>query len=253
MRGILLFLWAACLIPATGRAEERWPFSLRGQVQEVTRYRAAAPASTAVVFLPGDGGWRGFAVDMARSLAGAGFDVYGWDVKRYLSGFTSARGPLREGEIQADLAAWAQALRQSGYRNVVLVGWSQGAAMAALAAAHPDVKRWVPGVVLLGLPERGVLGWRFADNFTYVTKAEPNEPMFATAPALPQIAPVRVAMIQSTADEYISLDTAKQLYQQLKDPKRFVPVEARNHKYEGNQTEFLRVLAAQVRWAESGA
>lgn len=243
------WILSAILLLGVTPAQERYRLTLRDQSQEVTLYRAPAKAATAIIFLPGDGGWRGFAVEMGASLARAGFDVYGWDVKRYLSGFTTSRGALTENDVQRDIGTFGHSLAKAGYQRLVLVGWSQGAAMATLAAAAPDAKAWLRGIVLLGLPERGVLGWRFADNITYLTKAEPDEPKFATAPALPNVAPVRLSMIQSTADEYLPLDKARQLFALAREPKRFTSVTARNHRYEGNQEEFLRLLAAQTRWA----
>ncbi|MBY0506177.1 MAG: alpha/beta hydrolase [Bryobacteraceae bacterium] len=232
-----------CLMAATLWGEESLAWHLRGQPQEVTLYRATGPAKGAVLFLPGDGGWRGFAIDMARSLSKNGFDVYGWDVKQYLTGFTASQGPLSEKQMQADVEAMTQ---QVGVPKVVLIGWSQGAAMALLGAA---AKGRAAGVVLLGLPETAVRGWRFADNLTYLTKAEPNEPTFATAPWMEHVAPARLVMIQSTADEYVPLAAAKALFARAREPKHFFAVTARNHRYSGNQEEFLRILARETDWA----
>lgn len=242
---IVLFLLASLAL----QAEERFALSLRGQPQEVTLYRAPGKATAALVFLPGDGGWRGFAVDMAKSLAAAGFDVYGWEIKRYLTGFTTSNAVLSEQEIQRDIGSFGQTLTRAGYRRIVLTGWSQGAAMVTLAAATPDAKAWLAGVVLLGLPESGVRGWRFADNLTYLTRGTPNEPTFPTPPSLPAVAPVRLTMIHSTADEYLPLTRARQLFELAKEPKHFTAVTARNHRYDGNQEEFLRILTREAQWA----
>lgn len=246
----LLLLAAGALWGADGPAlaAGRNRLDLRGQPQDVYYYRPAQTAGKgAVLFLPGDGGWRGFAVDMAESLARAGFDVYGWDVKQYLSGFTRGKQTLREREMGEDVARLAASLRTRG--RITLVGWSQGAAMAVLAAGTPENQRTFSGAVLLGLPEAGVLGWRLADNLSYLTKGEPNEPKFATAPYLRRVAPLRLGMIHSSQDEYVTAETARKLFGLAAEPKRLDVVEARDHRYSGGRADFFRVLEEQVRWA----
>jgi dienelactone hydrolase len=222
---------------------------LRGRSQHVYFYPAAAEAHGSVLFLPGDAGWRGFAVEMAKYLARSGFDVYGWDIKQYLSGFTTSRGTLSERDIQVDTAAMAGRLRTQPNARLVLVGWSQGAAMAVLAAADPPAQEFFAGVVALGLPESAVLGWRFADDLTYVTKADPKEPRFQTAPWIARIAPLRFGMIHSTADEYISTDAARQLFSLAREPRRLDVITAGNHRFSGSRDELFRKLNEQVKWA----
>jgi hypothetical protein len=94
-----------------------------------------------------------------------------------------------------------------------------------------------------------VLGWRLADNLTYITKRQPDEPKFPTAPWVRTVAPLRFGMIYSTSDEYVSAETAKHLFSMAVEPKRLDLVSAHDHHYGGNRTEFLRVLTDQVTWA----
>ena len=223
---------------------------LRGQRQDVYYYPASGERHGSVLFLPGDGGWRGFAIEMAAELARAGMDVYGWDVKQYLTGFTSSRGTLSQKDIQSDTATVASSLGATPAKRFVIVGWSQGAAMAVLAAASAENQKFFSGTVVLGLPESGVLGWRFADNLTYITKAEPNEPKFSTGPWLPAISPLRFGMIHSTADEYVTADVAKRLFALAREPRRLDFITSKNHRYEGNRDEFFRILREQVKWAK---
>jgi pimeloyl-ACP methyl ester carboxylesterase len=236
-------------LPLLGCVSGRNFIDIRGHAQDVYYYPARGAARGTVLFLPGDGGWRGFALDMAEELAGSGMDVYGWDVKRYLSEFTAAGTTLSQEAIQADTAALAEQLGATGSRKFVLAGWSQGAAMAVLAAATPEAHKVFSGVVVLGVPETGVLGWRFADNLTYVTKRAPSEPNFETAPCMAAIAPLRLAMIESTEDEYVSLEATKRLFSLAREPKRLTIVPARDHRYDGNRDDFFRILTEQVKWA----
>jgi pimeloyl-ACP methyl ester carboxylesterase len=226
--------------------------AIRGRRQGVYYYPATGKPQATVLFLPGDGGWRGFAIQIAQALADSGVDVYGWDIKEYLEAFTSGGATASQKDIQSDTANLAVRLGAGSSRKFVLMGWSQGAAMTVLAAGAPAAKELFSGVVVLGLPESGVLGWRFADNLTYVTKRDPSEPRFDTAPWLSAISPLRFGMIHSTADEYVSPETAKRLFALACQPKRLDLVSALNHSYEGNREDFFRILREQVKWAAIG-
>lgn len=223
---------------------------LRGREQDVYYYpaRNQVVASDPVLFLPGDGGWRGFAVEIAESLASSGYEVYGWDIKRYLTGFTSGKTTLKESDIMADFGLMARHVTSGRSQKILLLGWSEGAGLALLGAAASGNKNLVSGLVSIGMPESAVLGWRLADNLTYLTKKEPNEPTFATAPFLPQVSPLPLAMIHSTQDEYISTSSARKLFDGAREPKRFFLVEARNHRYDGNRDQFLRMLREALQW-----
>jgi len=67
--------------------------TVRGQKQEIYYYPATgAKLNRKVLFAPGDGGWRGWAITIAQQMAGWGYDVYGLDTRTYLSGFTGGAG-----------------------------------------------------------------------------------------------------------------------------------------------------------------
>lgn len=240
----------AASAPPQGLAPGRNEFLLRDKKQEIYCYpaRSQSQAARPVLFLPGDGGWRGFAIDMAESLALYGYDVYGWDIKLYLTGFTSGKTTLKETEVMADLRSVTRYITADKTQKVSLLGWSEGAGLALLGAAASGNKNLFSGLVSIGMPGSAVLGWRLADNLTYFTKRDPNEPTFATAPYLQHVSPLPLAMIYSTHDEYISTARARELFDGAGEPKRFFLVEARNHRYDRNRTDFLRVLREALLW-----
>ena len=233
-----------------GLAPGKNEFLLRDKKQGIYHYPARGQnmAAQPILFLPGDGGWRGFAIEIAQSLAMDGYDVYGWDIKQYLAGFTSGKTTLKETEIMADLRSVAGYITAGRAQKVSLLGWSEGAGLALLGAAASCNKNVFSGLVSIGMPGSAVLGWRLADDLTYLTKRDPNEPTFATAAYLPQVSPLPLAMIHSTHDEYISTAVARKLFDGAREPKRFFLVKARNHRYEGNRGEFLRALREALQW-----
>jgi phosphatidylglycerol lysyltransferase len=253
----LVLLVAAVCAPVW--AQERQPgrqtMAIRGQSQDVYYYpagRVAAHSSQPILFMPGDGGWRGFAIEMARAMSAVGYDVYGWDTKRYLMSFTG-KTTLREPEIMADVASMAVWIQQSSSGRVTLVGWSEGAGLALLAAASPTDKKLFTGLVAIGLPDSAILGWRRVDDLTYLTKREPNEPTFATAPYLSQVSPLALALIYSTRDEYISPAESNRLFSAAQEPKRFSLVAAQNHRYDGNRGDFFRALKEALEWVDKNS
>ncbi len=230
--------------------------TLRGHQQDIYVHRGAPTGDgpVQVLFLPGDGGWRGFAVEIAKAIAAQGYDVYGWDVKKYLMGFTG-KTTLSESEMMADVREVARWITHGNSERILLAGWSQGAGMVVLAAAATQSENVYRGVVAIGLPESAFLGWRRIDDLTYISKKNPNEPTFTVVPRVPEVSPLPLALIYSTRDEYITSQEAKRLYQAAREPKRYFEVTAPNHHFGGNESELFRTLNEALRWvasAESG-
>ena len=221
---------------------------LRGQAQAVHYYPASGKKTGVLLFLPGDGGWRGFAIDIANGAASLGYDVFGWDARSYLAGFTPGKPTLTEAQVISDFRAMAGVLTQSKPEKIVVGGWSEGAGLALLGAAAPENRATFRGLLTIGLPDRGFLGWRLSDSITYLTKRSPDEPHFDSMPLLPRVSPLPLAMIHSSGDEYVKLDLARRMFDTAAQPKRFFLVEARDHRYDGNQKDFFRVLGEALDW-----
>lgn len=237
------------LLAAGASAQQRWPLSIRGQRQDVRYYPASStPSHGTILFLPGDGGWRGFAVNMAEAAASWGYDVYGFDTKRYLTSFTSGQRTLTADDVMSDLGMVAVKIRRQDSGKVLVAGWSEGAGLGVLAVSRQQNKEIFGGLVAIGLPESAVLGWRLADDMTYITKRMPNEPTFSILPYLPKISPLPLVMIQSRGDEYTALPDVKKMFEAAGEPKRFFLVDARSHRFDGDQEGFFRALREGLQW-----
>ena len=221
---------------------------LRGRAQEVHYHPAAGAKAGALLFLPGDGGWRGFAIDIANGASSRGYDVFGWDSRVYLGSFTSGKATLTETQVAADFLAMAGVLAQGKPGKMLVGGWSEGAGLALVGAAAKENREVFGGLLTIGLPERGFLAWRLADAITYLTRREPSEPSFESAPLLARVSPLPLAMIQSTGDEYVNPDLARKMFARAAEPKRFLLIEAKNHRFDGNQAEFFRTLQQALEW-----
>jgi len=239
--------------PAFAQAHVRGKNSvdIRGTQQDIYYYPALGTRlNRDVLFFPGDGGWRGFAITVAERMASWGYDVYGVDTNRYLESFTGKDGGLTENEVRSDLRQMANWIRGTSRDRVTLVGWSEGAELALLAAATND-KDAFAGLISFGMGKTGILGWRWIDDLTFLTKKDPHEPKFETMSYMSQVAPLPLLMIQSTQDEYVSTDEARELFQLARAPKRFALIQSQDHKFSGNKDEFFQTLREGLEWVQA--
>lgn len=245
---LLLSVAATAQAPVNGPINGLNRVNIRGREQVVYCYPATGDRlNRKVLFVPGDGGWRGWAVTIAQRMASWGYDVYGLDTKTYLEGMT-ARSTSKEPEVMADFRDVARWMTKNSGERVTLVGWSEGAGLGVLAAADPNNRKIFSGLVAFGLVDENVLGWSWKDNLTYVTKSKPSGPKFLSSKYLPLVAPLRLQIIQSSQDEYTTLEAAQKLADVAKEPKRFNVIKANDHKFSGNAEEFFRVLREGVQW-----
>lgn len=236
-------------LPPTGKNA----LVIRGQQQDIYFYPAANGAQNApkVLFLCGDGGWNGFALDIAADLAKNGYDVYGFDTQHYLESFTTDKGALSEQDVMNDLGEVAKWIQTRWRERITLVGWSEGAGLVVCAAASPDHKSSYSGVVTFGLPDKTELGWSWRDDVTYVTGNDPDEPMLDTIKYLPQVAPLPLAVIHSSGDQFTTNEMAQKMLAAAGDPKQFKIVQADNHRFDGNTDGFFKTLRESLLWTNS--
>lgn len=222
--------------------------NIRGWQQEIYYYPAAGQRlNRKLLFAPGDGGWRGWAITVARTIASWGYDVYGLDTKTYLVSL-NGRKSSREEEVMADFRDIARWMTRNTGERVTLIGWSEGAGLGVLAAADGNNKKVFAGLLTFGLGDVNVLGWNWRDNVTYVTGATPNEPVFHSSRYIPGIAPLPLMMIQASGDKCTLMGEAQNLASAAKEPKRFAAVQATDHKFSGGQSEFFRALREGLQW-----
>jgi fermentation-respiration switch protein FrsA (DUF1100 family) len=225
--------------------------AIRGQEQSLHVYgQRGGPAA---VVSSGDGGWVHLGPAVAAFLASEGYFVVGFDAKAYLAGFTTSAGTLTVEDVPRDYAALVDYAARGSADRPLLLGVSEGAGLSLLAATAPDVKSRVAGVVALGLPEKNELGWRWRDSVIYVTKKVPSEPTFSAAEVAGQVAPLPLAAIHSTHDEFVPLPEVQGILAQARDPKRLWVIEARNHRFSDNQAELQRTLKEAISWTQSAS
>jgi pimeloyl-ACP methyl ester carboxylesterase len=224
-------------------------FSLRGVSQTLHLY--GAPGEKVAVVTSGDGGWVRLGPDVAEFLAGEGYRVVGFDAKAYLSSFTSKSGPLHVEDVPHDYGALVDYAARGGPGRPLLVGVSEGAGLSVLAATVPEVQSRVAGVVAIGLPDLNELAWRWRDSIIYITKKVPDEPTFSSREVVGQVAPIPLAALHSTHDEFVALPAIRDILTQAREPKRLWVIEAADHRFSDNRPELQRRLKEAIAWIES--
>jgi type IV secretory pathway VirJ component len=222
---------------------------IRGQKQSLRVY--GRRGATVAVVASGDGGWVHLGPYVAEVLASKGFFVVGFDSKAYLSSFTRGGTTLRPSDVPGDFATLLDYASADPVAPPVLVGISEGAALAVLATTDDATKAKAAGVIALGLPDQAELGWRFRDSKIYITKGTPNEPLFSTAGVIGNVAPLPLVAIHSTKDEFVGVAEIERVMSRAREPKQLWLIEAQNHRFAGNEQELDRRLMEAIAWIGS--
>jgi pimeloyl-ACP methyl ester carboxylesterase len=230
-------------------AETTATFTLRGH--DLTLHLWGPPAGDPVILASGDGGWIHLGPAAAAILARAGYSVVGVDSKQYLSAFTSGKTTLSERDVQQDFGTLIAYAAKGRRAKPILIGVSEGAGLSVLAATDPTVKRAVRGVVGLGLPDLNELGWRWKDAIIYITKGVPDEPTFSVDRLIGRVAPVPLAALHSSNDEFVPVPVITRMMERAQEPKRLWIIRASNHAFSGSEAEFERRLLEALAWIKS--
>jgi type IV secretory pathway VirJ component len=244
--------WGACIVTAvacattTSAAETTDTVRIRDHQQTVHLYgtRGGTPA----IVSSGDGGWVHLGPQVASLLASRGYFVVGFDVKAYLESFTSSDATLRTQDVPPDYRALIDYAARGSSGKPVLVGVSEGAGLSVLAAGDARTKTLIGGVVALGLPDVNELGWRWKDSLIYVTHGVPKEPTFMTRDVVAAVAPLPLAAIHSTNDEFVPVSQARALLALAGSPSTLWIVSARDHRFSDTRPEFERRLMEAFTW-----
>ena len=245
-RAALAALLAVLAAPVTSHAQVTQRLSIRGHEQLLHVYGPATGAP--VIISSGDGGWIHLGPHVAELLAARGFFVVGFDVKAYLTGFTAEAATLRTADVPGDYKALAAVATAATGRKPLLIGVSEGAGLSVLAATDPHTKAAIAGVVTLGLPEANELGWRWKDSLTYLTHRVPNEPTFSATATVGGVAPLPLALVQSTHDDFVPLADARRIFDRASAPKRLWVIDAADHRFSNNLPAFDARLMEAIEW-----
>jgi type IV secretory pathway VirJ component len=243
--------WMLWCFAASGAAQTTATINLRGHQQTLNLY--GDRAGTPVVVSSGDGGWIHLGPHVAQTLATHGFFAVGFDVKAYLAGFTTKTGVLNAADEAADYRQLIAFAVKGSSAKPFLIGVSEGAGLSVLAATDPATKASIVGVVGLGLPDVNELGWRWKDSIIYLTHGNPKEPTFSVAAIIDRVAPLPLAAIHSSHDEFVPVPEIQRVMAAAHEPKRLWVIQAADHRFSDNLPTLDSRLLEAIEWIRSVA
>lgn len=176
-----------------------------------------------------------------------GVAVYGLSIHSYLTTFYNSNHPATVEELGEDYSLLIKEVRRVAGLNestqIVLGGWSLGAGYALLAAANPQVKQHVAGIVCIAISRENESFYSLLDALKSRLSLRTRGPFLDAAQALRQVAPTPVAILQAGGDNSASPKEAEMLLAAA-NLKRGDPVcvliikGARNHRFGGARQDF---------------
>ena len=255
----MMLAGAAALLLASGPAGDgprKMTVYLRGRQLQVRLYdpsRHSPRRDMDVLVASGDLGWLQLSGDVPRHLQARGYRVVGLNAQAYLAASTGGGAPrLTDRDVAHDFRVImeAAAVDSAEPPPFVAVGVSEGASLAVMAAGQPGASPSCRGVIGLGLPMYSEMGWRWTDFTSWITKAEPHEPLAPTLPYLEHLN-VPLVVVHSLHDEYDNIDTVRAAFAHAPVPKRFYAIDAPNHRFTHHTGEVLRLVDASLAWMDS--
>lgn len=242
-----LLAWGAV---ASAASAEKLRFPLRSKELTLAIYRPAGQVHGTILMGSGDAGWVGLAARMSEFLVQEGYVVVGFNVREYLSAFTSGSAHVTPEDARSDYRALSELLTRQGLltRPVLLSGVSEGAALAVLAAGDPNNRAWVDGVVTMGLPRTAELAWHWYDMAALLTRSDANEPSFSPADYVAAVSPIPLVMIQSATDEYATDADRARLLAAARPPRKMVMISAANHRFTDKLPELRAEFLGAIAW-----
>ena len=207
---------------------------------------------TLAIYACGDGGWRGLAPRTAQQLAHMGLSVAGVDSKVYLREFSALKEPLTIERIARDYQDIATSLRT--YTNspsetkVFVYGWSLGAGFAIAVGSDQTTRSNWAGIISIGLPKQNQLVSGVGGNHANLNSGSSSDVGFRSDQVIGQVSPLPLVMIQSTADTASPPKVGNALFATAKEPKRYVELNASNHRFSGAREGFYSALSDAVSW-----
>jgi hypothetical protein len=207
---------------------------------------AAAPL---ILYVTGDGGWRGADPLVFRALVQWGYPAVGMEASDYLDHLGDLDRRATPGRVAADYRHLIRHVRRplglSATTATILVGFSRGAGLAVLAAGQRALRQRLLGVVAMALTNE-------EDELALETSTEAEH---EARPAvinpyrlLPAVGSLPLVVIQSTRDPYVTAAAARPLFGPDTSSRRLIVIDADGHTFGGARDHLLDSLRSSLKW-----
>ncbi len=206
-----------------------------------------------LVFVTGDDGWFGTSAAVFAQLAEEGYMIAGVSAPEVLEPIVRSGervGTTRAAQALKDL--YTHMKRHLGLPDstpIVIVGFSRGASVVAFTAVHPELRDGIAGAVAIALTREA--------DYLHVPESKlgpaiqvDSQHRLQLYPALRLLGSTRLAVIQSTHDDYVPSAESRQLLGSDTPSLRLYQVEARDHGFSDALGKMLQDLDEALHWVE---
>jgi dienelactone hydrolase len=209
-----------------------------------------------VVFTTGDDGWLGTSGAVFEHLAAEGYTIAGFSAPEALQEIVRSgkrSSTVRAAQELKDL--YAQAKRHLDLPDstpIIIVGFSRGASVVAFTAVHPELRGGVGGAVAIALTREADYLHAPAGERAPEIQVD-DQGRLQLYPALKLLGSTRLAVIQSTNDNYVPAAESRQLLGPDTSTLRLYQVEAEDHGFSDARDKLMQDLDDALRWVEEAA
>lgn len=204
---------------------------------------SASHDSPLIIYVTGDTGWWDRDEAIFHTLSTWGYPVAGVSAPEYLDHLDHSETSPRPDDIAADFTAIVRtaenAFELPPSTALVFVGLSRGAGLAVAAAYASRFEGRLLGILAIALTreeENALVPPPGGDS------SSPSAPL-ATYEVLSSLGDTRVAIIQSTRDEYVTASEARNLLGPDTESRRLRAIDAEDHSFHGG----IRTLNAELK------
>lgn len=202
------------------------------------------PTGDLLLYVTGDGGWRGKDREVYTQLQMWGYSVAGFSAPEYLKSLPGEEGTTTPTRLASDFSQIIQssrtALELPASVPVLLVGVSRGADLAVVAAGQSGLQDEIGGVVAIGLTREE----------EYVHRRRRATEALELYGYLPRLGDIPLSLIQSTGDNYVPADEARVMFGADTPVRTFHAVKARNHSFSNARPALYETLRSSLTWLE---
>ena len=248
-------LGAACLVALTSVsaafADTRDVELAHQTVHVLVQTPVGTQASVVVVVASGAAGWRGLTSDVGDRLSAAGYAVVGLDTRSYLIEGTRLFGALAPADLGDDYLAVLRSVRGwfPDVQFVYLLGVSEGAGLAVVAAADPRVGTQLTGLVGLETPRAVSLRSPYWTWTTWITHRDADEASVLTGDYLAAVAPVPVTFIDAPCEPGGRCASAHATFDRGGEPRRWAVIDTGGPPVDGTQDRLVDALRRSFEWS----
>jgi pimeloyl-ACP methyl ester carboxylesterase len=221
------------------------------------RPRQILPLRPMLLYATGDGGFHGNDRAIFDALASFGYPVAGFSARNYLKNLGYVADTTTPQRLAIDYRRLIEfsekSLELPPNTPVILVGVSRGAGLAVVAAGQRMVRNGLAGVLAIALTkeEEYVRHYRVRPGRTPPGMPRRELVMIETYEYLPRLSSLRVSVIQSTRDNYLPADEARQLFGPDTADRQLHPIKAWDHSFAGARDELYARMEQSLDWISS--